>query len=83
MQEILVILKSLLASCLIIVGALFISIRLENIPRSFPILLFIVSLFGLSGPRIFYRLLRDGISNLKFDPKLKVEVIVVGIGITS
>ena len=78
-HEILSIFKSLSASCLIIFATLFLTIRLENIPRSFLVLLFIVSLLGISGPRIFYRLIKDRTENKKsIAKKRKVPVIVVG-----
>ena len=77
-QEISSITKSLFASTLFILAALFLSIRLENIPRSFPLLLFFVSFFAVASPRFIYRILKDKISVSKgFD---KVPVIVVGEG---
>ena len=77
-QEIFSITKSLFASTLLILAALFLSIRLENIPRSFPLLLFFVSFFAVASPRFIYRILKDKISVSKgFD---KVPVIVVGEG---
>jgi Predicted nucleoside-diphosphate sugar epimerases len=62
LHEIFSIIKSLAISTLILVSLLFLIFRLENVPRSFPVLLFIVSLFGVTAPRIFYRLLKDKIS---------------------
>ena len=58
-HEIVSIFKSITISTLIIILSFFLIFRLENIPRSFPFLLFIVSLFGVTGPRIFYRFLND------------------------
>ena len=81
-NEIFSILKSLTASCLIVVATLFLTIRLENIPRSFPILLFLVSVFGISGPRIFYRLIKDTLNNHK-NSNQKINVIIIGDGDTS
>tara|TARA_E500000075_G_scaffold125309_1_gene129013 strand:+ start:209 stop:1747 length:1539 start_codon:yes stop_codon:yes gene_type:complete len=48
--------------------------RLQDIPRSFPILLFIVSLLGVTGPRVLYRILKDKVSK----KKTKIPVLVVG-----
>ena len=81
-NEIFSILKSLTASCLIVVASLFLTIRLENIPRSFPILLFLVSVFGISGPRIFYRLVKDILNNQK-NSNHKINVLIIGDGDTS
>ena len=58
-HEIISIFKSITISTLIIILSFFLIFRLENIPRSFPVLLFIVSLFGVTGPRVFYRFLKD------------------------
>ena len=83
-QEILSIFKGLLASSLLIIAGLFLTIRLESIPRSFPILLFIVSFLGISGPRVLYRLLKDNLINLKqTEKKNKVPVLVAGDGNTT
>ena len=81
-NEIFSILKSLIASCLLVVASLFLTIRLENIPRSFPILLFLVSVFGISGPRIFYRLVKDILNNQK-NSDHKINVLIIGDGDTS
>ena len=77
-QEISSITKSLLASTLFILAALFLSIRLENIPRSFPLLLFFVSFFGVASPRFIYRIIKDKISVQRTLDK--IPVIVVGEG---
>ena len=59
LHEIFSIIKSLIITTLLVVSLLFLIFRLENVPRSFPILLFIISLFSISGPRIIYRLIKD------------------------
>ena len=83
-QELVSILKGLIASSLIILAGLFLSIRLENIPRSFPILLFIVSFLGISGPRVLYRLVKDKLENIKeSQSKDKIPVLVAGNGNTT
>ena len=48
---------------------------MEDIPRSFPILLFIISIFSVTSPRVFYRILKD---YLKKDNLKKVPILVVG-----
>ena len=65
MHEILSIFKSIVISTLFIIALLFLIFRLQDIPRSFPILLFIVSLLGVTGPRVFYRVLKDKLSKKK------------------
>ena len=52
MHEILSIFKSIVISTLFIIALLFLIFRLQDIPRSFPVLLFIVSLLGVTGPRV-------------------------------
>ncbi len=75
MHEIISIFKSITISTLIIILSFFLIFRLENIPRSFPVLLFIVSLFGVTGPRIFYRFLKDKITR---DKVKRIPVFIVG-----
>ena len=77
LHEIISIFKSITVSTLIIIFFFFLIFRLESIPRSFPVLLFIVSLLGITGPRIFYRFIKD-----KLTKKLhrRIPVIIVGDG---
>ena len=75
MHEIISIFKSITISTLIIILSFFLIFRLENIPRSFPVLLFIVSLFGVTGPRIFYRFLKDKVTK---DVIKRIPVFIVG-----
>ena len=74
MHEIISIFKSIFISTLFIIVLLFLVFRLQDIPRSFPILLFIVSLLGVTGPRVLYRILKDKVSK----KKTKIPVLVVG-----
>ena len=74
-HEIVSIFKSITISTLIIIFSFFIIFRLESIPRSFPVLLFIVSLFGVTGPRIFYRFIKDKLTKSKIK---RTPVIIVG-----
>ena len=79
MHEILSIFKSIVISTLFIIALLFLIFRLQDIPGSFPVLLFMVSLLGVTGPRVFYRIMKDRIS--KKQPK--IPVLVVGDNDTS
>ncbi len=79
-HEIISIIKSVFISILLLLGSFFIIFRLENIPRSFPILLFIISIFSVVSPRILYRILKD---NLKGHRLKKVPVLVVGDSSTT
>ena len=74
-HEIISIIKSVSVSILMLLGIFFLVFRLEDIPRSFPILLFIISIFSVTSPRVFYRILKDYLkkNNLK-----KVPILVVG-----
>ncbi len=74
-HEIISIFKSITISTLIIILSFFLIFRLESIPRSFPVLLFIVSLFGVTGPRIFYRFLKDKITKNVIK---RIPVFIVG-----
>ena len=76
-QEIISIFKGLIISSLFLVAILFLTIRLEFIPRSFPILLFIVSILTISSPRLLYRVIKDKIKRNNSEIK-KVPVIIVG-----
>jgi O-antigen biosynthesis protein WbqV len=67
--------KSVAISTLVVIFSFFLIFRLESIPRSFPVLLFIVSLFGVTGPRIFYRLLKDKMTKNKVK---RIPVVIVG-----
>lgn len=82
-NEILSITKGLIFAILITLTILFLSIRLENIPRSFPVLLFLVSFFGVSGSRVLYRLLKDNILNEKYTLGSKIPILIVGEGNSS
>ena len=79
-HEIISIMKSVSVSILLLLGIFFLAFRLEDIPRSFPILLFIISIFSVTSPRVFYRILKDYLkkNNLK-----KVPVLVVGDSTTT
>ena len=79
MHEIVSIFKSVFISTLSIIFLLFLIFRLAEIPRSFPILIFIVSLFGVTGPRVFYRVLKDRL----IKKQSKIPVLVVGDNDTS
>ena len=75
LHEIKSIIQSVLISTLILIGIFFIIFRLENIPRSFPIFLFIISIFGVTGPRVIYRILKD---YFKKNELKKIPILVFG-----
>ena len=75
-HEIKSIIKSVSISILLLLGIFFLVFRLEDIPRSFPILLFIISISSVTGPRVFYRILKDYLK--KDNLKKKVPILVVG-----
>ena len=79
MHEIISIFKSVVISTLFLIAVLFLIFRLQDIPRSFPVLLFIVSLLGVTGPRVFYRVLKDKVTK----KRSRIPVLVVGDNDTS
>ncbi len=80
LHEIISIIKSVSISILLLLCVLFLIFRLENIPRSFPIILFIISIISVTSPRIFYRILKDNLNknNLK-----RIPILVVGDSTTT
>ena len=74
-HEIKSIIKSVSVSTFLLIGIFFLFFRLENIPRSFPILLFFISIFAATSPRFLYRIFKD---NLKKKSAQKIPVLVVG-----
>ncbi len=80
LHEIISIIKSVSITTLALIGILFLIFRLENIPRSFPVLLFIISISSVTSPRIFYRIFKD---NFKKENIKKIPVIVAGDSSTS
>ncbi len=74
-HEINSIFKSVAISTFSIVFIIFLTTRLEGIPRSFPILLIIISIFNSIGPRLLYRIIKD---NLNPNSIIQVPSLVVG-----
>ena len=62
-HEINSIFKSVSISTFSIIVVIFLTTRLEGIPRSFPILLIIISIFNSIGPRLLYRIIKDYLSS--------------------
>ena len=58
-HEINSIFKSVSISTFSIIFVIFLTTRLEGIPRSFPIILIIISIFNSIGPRLLYRITKD------------------------
>ncbi len=75
LHEIISIIKSVSITTLALIGILFLIFRLENIPRSFPVLLFLISISSVISPRIFYRVFKDYFKKEKIK---KIPVIVAG-----
>ena len=74
-HEINSIFKSVSISTFSIIFVIFLTTRLEGIPRSFPILLIIISIFNSIGPRLLYRIIKD---NLHSNSISQVSTLVVG-----
>ena len=58
-HEINSIFKSVSISTFSLIFVIFLTTRLEGIPRSFPIILIIISIFNSIGPRLLYRIIKD------------------------
>ena len=80
LHEIISIIKSVVISTLLLLGTFFLIFRLENIPRSFPILLLATSIFACISPRVLYRIIKD---NFKKKGIKKIPIFVVGDNSTS
>ena len=66
---------------LVFVPALFLVTRLEDLPRSMPVIAWFVLILLLAGPRILYRLAKDGRFDLRVEPSDgRVPVLLVGAG---
>ncbi len=66
---------------LVFVPALFLVTRLEDLPRSMPVIAWFVLTLLLAVPRILYRLAKDGRFDLRMDPgDGRVPVLLVGAG---
>ncbi len=74
-HEINSIFKSTSISTFTIIFVIFLITRLESIPRSFPILLIIISIFNSIGPRLIYRIIKD---NLRTNSITQISTILVG-----
>ena len=79
-HEINSIFKSVTISTFSIIFIIFLTTRLEGIPRSFPILLIIISIFNSIGPRLLYRIIKD---NLNSNSLTQVPTLVVGDSTSS
>ena len=79
-HEINSIFKSVAISTFSIIFIIFLTTRLEGIPRSFPILLIIISIFNSIGPRLLYRIIKD---NLNSNSLTQVPSLVVGDSTSS
>ena len=74
-HEINSIFKSVSISTFSIIVVIFLTTRLEGIPRSFPILLIIISIFNSIGPRLLYRIMKD---NLGSNSLHQISTLLVG-----
>lgn len=74
--------KAVSLVCLSVTLALFLLTRLEDVPRSLPVLLWFVLIALLGGPRFLYRLLKDGrIGDLRAGPgDGRVPLLLIGVG---
>ncbi len=61
LKDLLTVTKMATLTILIFLPVMFAINRMEDIPRSLPVLLWLVLIFMLGGPRFFYRLIKNGL----------------------
>jgi O-antigen biosynthesis protein WbqV len=75
------ILRAVTLAILVFLPLMFFVTRLESLPRSLPILMWIVLVFLLAGPRLAYRLWRDrSLGAMLTDSRDRIPVLLVGAG---
>ncbi len=74
--------KAVTLSILVFLPIIFIATRAEYVPRSLPIINWLVLLILLGGPRFAYRLFKDGGLDLspEANPRPRIPVLLVGAG---
>ncbi|MGQ9370045.1 polysaccharide biosynthesis protein [Azospirillum sp. ST 5-10] len=74
--------RAVSVAVLIFVLAMFMLTRLQDLPRSVPLILWFVQLVLLGGPRFAYRLLKDNRLGLEDDPGgvPRIPVLLLGVG---
>ncbi|WP_029007364.1 nucleoside-diphosphate sugar epimerase/dehydratase [Azospirillum halopraeferens] len=82
MPDLVQLLRAVSAAVLIFVLAMFLLTRLQDLPRSVPLILWFVQLVLLGGPRFAYRLLKDrrlGLSD-EIGGVPQIPVLLLGVG---
>jgi len=82
LNDLLAITKAVSLSILIFLVLLFVVTRLEDLPRSLPVINWFVLMALLGGPRFLYRMFKDRRLEFKLekDAHLRVPVLLVGAG---
>lgn len=82
MGDLVAITKANTAAILIFTLSMFLFNRLEDIPRSVPIITWFVLMALIGGPRFFYRLVRDHrlVSAIRGNPGVGTPVLLIGAG---
>ena len=80
-DDMLAIVRSATITVLIFTAVMFLWTRLEDMPRSVPVISWLTLMFLLASPRLFYRLLKDRRLDLhRKDRAGEVPVLLVGAG---
>ena len=83
-DDMLAIVKSATITVFVFTVAMFLWTRLEDIPRSVPVISWLTLVFLLAGPRVFYRLLKDRRLDLQRRRHAgEVPVLLVGVGASA
>lgn len=72
--------KAVTATVLVWLPLAFLVTRLEDLPRSLPLILWMLLMAGLGAPRFGWRLFKDGLLDLRPRPMGGVPVLLVGSG---
>ncbi len=74
--------KAVTLTVLIFLPVVFLATRAENVPRSVPVINWLVLIVLLGGPRFAYRLFKDGGLDLSPEPnpRPRIPVLLVGTG---
>jgi FlaA1/EpsC-like NDP-sugar epimerase len=80
LPDLLAITKAVTAAVLVFIGIAFLINRVEDVPRSVPIIAWFVLMAFIGGPRFAYRLLKDGSLRGVWDTKSdeRIPVLLVG-----
>ena len=82
LNDLMLITKAATLAILVFLVIMFVTTRLEDLPRSLPFINWFVLIALLGGPRFIYRIVKDGRFELRLDPTSdsRVPVLLAGAG---